>query len=395
MANKFLNKKILKTCLCKDLNIKLEEVLKTYVNHQKTVVVTSKNFYRKNLNYYNDLLKSFNGEVVEVFLSNNDTRYNIKKILRNIDIATASVVAICEDKFFNSIKIASFIKKIPYILCPTKVTSLNFMLSRAYVNNNGYKKPYLVNPPLAVLIDNGVVTKNKQSLISSFADLVSYQFYLLDNYLNNLLNGKTLQNSSLLKLQQIINQTLILEEKLYNFENLAVNALIKNIVKAGLIVEAQNLFIDATSLFASAVKALPNTPLKTTHYKLISSLFLINIYSSFISNIKPANYKGAYLEGVNPNQALSYNSNGIENKLLYYKINEYKKEITSIINSTKINLNKGFTIFKRMSLPLSFVIEQLIEPKQIKKAIALSPYVHANTSLINYINNFGILNFDC
>lgn len=405
MAKRFLNTKTLEIVFEENSGLKLIQILKKYMPYQTILVVKDKNISKINNRYYTTLVSQFRQPIIECSLSKKqEKKEQIKQILTLIGDEVAGILVFGDNFLFDAVKMASSIKKICYIIMPTSVENFDCLLKTVSYATDKLDKFYKVVPPLALIVENDFILKgDKQSLLSSFASIASCQFFILDYYLTNVMQSKTLKSKDILKLEKLVLNTVSLDENLYNFKKKGKIQLIKNVIKCGLILQKFNQsFVDASTICAQTSKIIKNEKLKTPYLKLINSLFLANVYQSFVKDVTANNYNAVNISGtlklfekLKIEQAYNLKIEAFSsynNKILYYKVEEFRSEILTQITQTNIVLEKAFKVFKRMSIELSYYLENVLDIESIKNCIYMAPHLTDNNNFLKLIKNFGVLN---
>jgi|GEM_PF-3959787 hypothetical protein len=411
MGKRFLNNKTKEVFLGDNSQDKINDILQNYLPYQKVLIVTSASFIKENNTYYNNLLHSIKSTNTE-YIYNEEVQVNkqqISMLLKNTSEDVACIIVLGNYNLINLVKVVSYIKSIAYIVTPTTSFDPYYLCNFAKVEVEDVVKFYKTNPPLAVILEKQLVLNMKKTqVLDCFCGLVTVANLILDEYLVNVCNAKTLFSSHFSAIKSLMNNTLKLDNLLYNYKNSAVLSLVNNSLKVGLILQDLNSKnIDSATLSAEAIKTInQNKTMPLSYYKVINSLFLTNLYKSFIKNLKASNYsfiniknrintanKYYYSKSLKTN--LLQNINSINNlKLSVYNIKEYQCEMLEEINNINNIMLKAYTIFKRMNLQLSFYIENSLNTNNIKKAICLAPDLSTSNNFLKIMSGFGVLDYN-
>jgi|LGVF01.2.fsa_nt_gb hypothetical protein len=409
MAERFLNKKTKKVFLGSNTIFKLKHILDEIIPYQKVMFVVKKRFLKENKNYFDNLLKACNRACCEYIFEEDECNKNsITKLLEEINEDVACVVALGDNSLISSVKVVSFISKIPYVIMPTVSVYPDFLLNIAKVNNSGINKVYKVNFPLAVLVDKDVILKqNNTGHINSYCQIVSLCFGVLDSKLTRICHSNTAQSEHYKKLNLLVEKTINLNENLYNYNTKALLELNKNAINIGIILTkfGYNL-LSSDYQMAKAFRLTGDSKLGICYYKVISGMFLLNVFESFINNIKNNNYMSVnlnkrlqILSGVMSVKQINNNlldtlEEALKKSFNAYHIKEYKVEMLEEIKTTKTTLEKAYKVLKRMNLGLSFYAINNLDTEVVKKAICLAPDLCNSNNFLKIIRNFGVLDYN-
>jgi glycerol dehydrogenase-like iron-containing ADH family enzyme len=411
MGKRFLNTKTKEIFLGENAPEKISELLNKFLPYQKVIIITEANFTKKYENYYKNALKQLKNPHFEyIFTKKIDVnKKEAINLLKEVSEDVAVILVIGSTKLINLVKVISYIKEIPYIILPTQKIEPNYLCKSAEVEVNGVTKFYKVNAPLAIVAEKDLLLKAKRGFVlDTFCEIINATTLMLDEFLCGVCCSKTLSPPHFNALKKIIKNTLNLGEKLYNYTPEAIIALMNNSLKIGLVLQSFNSKnIDSSTLCSMALLKLDKqSKMHASHYKIISSLFLYNIYESFIINLKSNNYllanikerlkvAGQFFDETVIKTNLINNVKTAENfKMNVYQIKEYEKEMLQEILLAKKVVLKAYTIFKRMNLRLSFYIEKSLKPYDIKKAVCLAPDLSTSDNFLKVICRFGVLDYN-
>ena len=291
MGKRFLNTKTKEVFLENNVGNKCNEVLQKYIPYQKILIVTTEQFKKENKNYYSNFLDSLKTANIEytfegkVGINKRSTANLLKEIQEDI----ACIVAIGNGALIELVKIVSYIKEIPYILVSTKQFEPQYFTTLARMKVDGIMKFYHVNSPLAVLIEKELMLKQKRiDIIYTFSRMMGVSMQLLDEFLVGVCKQQTLLTKHYNALKNILYDTILLKNELYNYSESAILTLINNGLKMGLILQSFNLYnIDAARLCTTAsFKLDKNHKIPFFYYQMVESLFLVELYESFILNLR-------------------------------------------------------------------------------------------------------------
>ncbi|MDD4211207.1 MAG: iron-containing alcohol dehydrogenase [Clostridia bacterium] len=412
MGRRFLNVKTKEIFLGDNAGKKINEVLEKYLPYQKVLIVTTSKLKKNEEKCYENLLKSIKNPNFEyIFSKKIDVNKNEAiNLLKNVSEDVACILAIGSTKLINLVKVISFIKSIPYIIYPTVKIEPQYLCRTSEVEVDGVTKFYKVNPPLAIIAEKSLLLKTKKTFIlDTFCQIVGLTSFLLDEFLIGACQAKTIFLHHFEAIKNLIINTINLDEKLYNYKPEAIIKLMNNALKAGIILQSLNCKnIDSATLNSLALSQINNdSKIHPAYYKVISSLFLFNIYESFIVNLKENNYLLVDIKNrLKVSAQVFYGSSSLkvnlinnikqdENlKMCVYHIKEFEDEMLSEIAEAKKIMLKAYTIFKRMNLKLSFYIEKSLNSKNIKKAICLSPDISTSDNFLKILCRFGVLDYN-
>ena len=410
MGKRFLNTKTKEVYLEENMGNKCNEILNKYLPYQKVLIVTSEQFKKENLNYYNEFLKSLKTANLEyVFESKiSINKHSTANLLKKVDEDIACIIAVGNGALIELIKIVAYIKEIPYIIVPVKQFEPQFFTTVAKMKVDGIMKFYRVNSPLAVLVEKELLLKQKRAdIIYTFSRIMSVSMQLLDEFLIGICKQQTLPSKHYSALKNILYDTLSLKNELYNYSESAIVTLINNGLKMGLILQSYNLYnIDAARLSTTAsFKLDSNHKIPFFYYQMIESLFLVELYESFILNLKLNNFFTANVkERLKISGSLFseklVKTNIIKNmencellKLNCYQLKEYETEILKEIRGTKELLKEAYTMLKRMNLAFSYYVEKALDIDTVKKSICLAPDLSCTDNFLKIMFQFGVLDY--
>jgi len=410
MGKRFLNTKTKEVFLEDNIGEKCNQILQKYIPYQKILIVTTEKFKKQNINYYNDFLKSIKTANVEYVFEGKISinKHSASSLLKKVQEDIACIVVIGSGAIIELIKIVGYIKEIPYILVPTKQFEPQYLTSLAKMKVEGVFKFYYVNPPLAVLLEKGLLLKQKRvDIIYTFSRMMSVSMQLLDEFLVGVCKQKTLLSKHYGALKNILYDTLSLKNELYNYSEYAILILLNNALKMGLILQSFNLYnTDAARLCTTASFKLNNEHnIPFFYYQMVESLFLVELYESFILNLKLNNFFAVnikerlkisgnlFSEKLVKNNLIKNMQNCEFLKLNCYQLKEYEKEILKEIRSTKELLKEAYTMLKRMNLAFSYYVEKTIDIDTIKKSICLAPDLSCGDNFLKIIFQFGVLDY--
>ena len=412
MGKRFLNAKTKEVFLGDNAAEKISEVLNKYLPYQKVLIVTGASFTKKQQKNYENVLKQLkNPHFVYIFSKKVDVnKKEAINLLKQVSEDVAGILVIGSTKLINLVKVISFIKEIPYLIFPTKKIEPQYLCKSAAVEVDGVTKFYKVNAPLALVAEKELFLKTKKSFVlDTFCEIVGTTSLMLDEFLVGACSSLTIVPTHFNALKKIIKNTLNLNEKLYNYDRDAIINLMNNALSMGLVLQSLNSKnIDSATLSSIALSKLDlGGKMHTSHYKIISSLFLFNIYESFIANLKANNYllvnikerlkvaNEVFVNNTSLKANLINNLNTSESlKMCIYQIKEYEGDMIKEIESAKKIMLKAYTIFKRMNLHLSFYIEKNLKPTDIKKAVCLAPDLSTSDNFLKVICRFGVLDYN-
>ena len=411
MGKRFLNTKTKEIFLGENATEKISEVLNKFLPYQKVLIVTGTNFTKKQKNYYKKVLKKLKNPHFEYIFSK---KVDVNKkeainLLKKADEDIAAILVIGSTKLINLVKVISYIKEIPYVILPTQKIEPQYLCKSAEVEVNGVTKFYKVNAPLAIVAEKDLLLKAKRSFVlDTFCEIINVTTLMLDEFLMGVCCCQTIAPPHFSTLKNIIKSTLNLNEKLYNYTPDAIIALMNNSLKIGVVLQSLNSKnIDSSTLCSLALLKLDKeSKMHAPHYKIISSLFLLNIYESFIVNLKANNYlltnikerlkvaSQIFDETVIKSNLINNVKTAENLKMCVYQIKEYETEMLEEILVAKKVMLKAYTIFKRMNLRLSFYVEKSLKPHDIKKAVCLAPDLSTSDNFLKVICRFGVLDYN-
>lgn len=410
MGERFLNNKTKEVFLGENAVEKINEVCSAYLPYQKVLVITNATFKVENEVYYEGLLRGLKMPNVEYVFTKkvNVNKASTTQLLKAVTEEVACILVIGNNELIDLVKIVAYIKNIPYIILPSVKMEPQYLCKIANITVDGLVKFYKVNAPLAVVVEQALLLKQKKLIIlDMFCSITTLATFLLDEFLVGASKVNTMFSKHYEALKTVICDTLKLNETLYNYKPSAIITLIQNAFKAGLILQNLNCMnIDSATLTAHTLKKVNDPKLKLSYYKMINSLFLVNVYESFILNLKANNYlcvniKNRIKIGEATFQTTSIKKTVIESlkkqenlTLCAYHIKEFEEEMLEEIKNTKQILLKAYTVFKRMNLSLSYYIEKTLNTENYKKAICLAPDLSTTNNFLKVICQFGVLDYN-
>ncbi len=412
MAERFLIENTKKVVFKKEGIKALSDILKSYAAGEKVLVISSNVYLKENLIELENQFKISNNEFEYLMQENLNSINNlslIKKISKQIGEDVGLIVAVGGDEIVNLVKAVSYIKNINFVLVCNEAAMVNYFENKVEMLVDFKPVVFKCRVPLALIVDKNNLKKMPRKKIAAlFSEITSKESFVLENYLINITKKNVLNKKALKNISALIEGAMNIADGLEDDLNKnSVNALTRSAINMGLELQKNNLIYNSSdSSVCKALCYLQEDYSSILSYKIVASVFLMDLFEKFIKNLNFYNYacfsrkireeKIKQIAGVQERAVVSseVSYDHSKRKLFVYAVEEFREDLLAKIENSKERILKCFKIFKRLDIEGFYLLDKKIDAKNIKDAICVSPDMYNFNNFLSILKDFGVLDYN-
>lgn len=295
------------------------------------------------------------------------------------------------------------------VMIPSAPSNDGYLSSFSSLYVNGIKQNIITEPPYLLICDLFLMDKAPNYMkAAGFGEICSKLTVLCDWYFEKCITGSHYCENIAKLLKQSIDICMEEGEGLIAKKDISTYMLTDALLRCSLCM--QLLGNDACSFGGEHHIADILNPIKTNGQKLLYGekvflthkyiaglykLFFENKYSDLLPPVDKAIHaqKLAQITNTDYFNALSkmnYDLSVQSYKLKCYKTEEFRNDLTNMLQSTFINSNKASIIFKRMYNDAGYWINGIIKDRELTSAVALASDLSNRYTILAHMRNAGL-----
>lgn len=304
--------------------------------------------------------------------------------------------------FCDLVKMVATNYNLPYIIIPSACSGGGYLLNSCLQFDDELISKTSINAYELCLVDKRILAKTPYKLIGAcYGEIISNFVTILDLAFNKSIYSKSVDVELLVRLEQYIKQAVMLPSSVIKTYNGLVS-LFTIMLKCEACLNMLQINFSSVQSVSLVLHKLLNHKLLFGETLLISSVFLINLFHNlfnvsfincnFLPNLEVRCKKLNAILNYKDIDFISYISTGDKDNLAY-KFMSTKKGMLKVAGNYLSNINNAFESYKNLHNDKAVWVNKIVGKQSILNAVSLAPDIYCDFNLLNFMRNFGLLDF--